>query len=118
MSEFNKPYDQRKYKISGSSTEYLFTVADLKNLLVELSEIYAASRGDLGKLEAPIQAFIESEKVTDPLAAKAFEAHTVSLIERTYGLHKIDQESPLVQGKYNIAHREYRRTLHADSDLG
>lgn len=118
MSEFNKPYDQRKYRISGSSTEYLFTVADLKDLLVELSEIYAASLGDLAKLEGPVQAFIEAEKITDPLAAKAFEAHTTSLIERTYGLHKIDQESPFVQGKYNIAHREFRSTLHADSDLG
>lgn len=118
MSEFNKPYDQRKFKIAGSDREYLFTVADLKTLLVEISEAYALSRGDASTLEIPIQAFIETEQITDPLAAKAFEAHTVSVIERTYANHAIDPKSPLARGKYRLAHKEFHRKLHADSDLG
>jgi len=118
MTEFNKEYDQRNFKITGSKFEYRFTVAELKTLLVELSEAYAQSRANTDRLAPPIQAFIAAKRINDKLAAKSLEAHLVSLIERNYALHKIDPAGVLSQGTYNRAHRQFVRTLHADSDLG
>lgn len=114
--QFQKPRDQRLLKIGGSETSYTPTAGRMKELLAESSEAFSESLGKPESLTRPVDAFIEREAVTDPLAARAVRAHISDWIERKYALYSIAPGGMFELAKYRRAHHQILSNLHAHSD--